>query len=118
VRRTYDGKTGPINFKREMARAARIEREEARRLHPVRRGRPPKIGIRFGPGRRRVTPVTAHTCQGCAKTFEPLRSDAKCCSARCRKRISRRRAQTPVKTRPPLTLTPCAISSGSGLADR
>ena len=118
MRANYDGKSGPVNFKREMARKARIEREQARLLHPRRPGRPRKVGIRFGPERRRISELTPHTCQGCGKTFEPLRSDAKCCSPRCRKRVSRRKAQTQVNNGSSVTLTACTIGSGSGFPDQ
>jgi hypothetical protein len=129
MRPNHDGKSGPVNFKREMARRARIERAEANpdrqlakaliglapeeraqaltNLTPagrarilagllqLKRGRPKKIGIRWGVDRaKRGSLVKERTCSGCGKSFKPQRSDAKCCSARCRKRVSRRSAQS------------------------
>jgi hypothetical protein len=89
------GKTGPVNFKREMARRARLDKEEARRLHGgLKRGRPRKVGVpldltQAARTRARVAIPTEQTCWVCGLTFKSIRVDARLCGARCRKRASR-----------------------------
>jgi hypothetical protein len=42
--------------------------------------------------RLRGTDLTERTCPVCSVTFTPRRSDARCCSARCRAKLSRQQA--------------------------
>src|SRR5262245_45354798 len=98
MRPNNQGKTGPVNFKREMARRARLEKEEALRKLPLwkrpKRGRPRKIGLpldrtRAAKTRRRLAIAARRTCRISGLIFESIRSDATLCSAMCPKRASR-----------------------------
>ena len=95
MRPNNHGKTGPVNFKREMARRARLDKEEEarRRFGPPKRGRPRKVGLPFDPTkpsrRKRLAITTERPCRVCGIVFRSIRPDATLCSARCRKRASR-----------------------------